>query len=429
MRTPDLALSITRYVVLTTPISKTKTYRQWAFATVVLASELMLGLRYCPQRMPASFPTLNQTISQTEQDVRVYIPDRELIGELSQFDDSLSAYLMFDYYRAHTSLRDAALLISAEGSENSKLHVFVHLPADLIAGVSRLAELKASGLASDIQFQWVTPSEFLRCQRDTELFLEIYQGRPPTHHLEYLREAELATYLRRFIRFKSLIDPRVRPNDKTMPSPLSACEADLLAAQVVAVSRFYEIPTELMLAIGAMENNYLNVPGDLANTAWKRRPQPGDVILRRAHGRVLVRNDSVGVWQITRESLRYAHSLFLKDKRDYSLLPERLRPRAELDINNVDPAVLTTYAGLLLRDLLDHFQGDVVQAAGAYNGTIAHPNLQYAAGVEMIATYARRIIGRTIDLDRSVANPISPEPSRGIFAALNPGVSALPGRQ
>jgi hypothetical protein len=106
-----------------------------------------------------------------------------------------------------------------------------------------------------------------------------------------------------------------------------------------------------MLGIGAMENNYMNVRGDLENAAWKARPQPGDIVLRRVRGRVLVRNDSVGLWQITRESLRYAHALYLRDKRDYSLLSERLRPEKVLDLNNIDPQVLTTYAGLLLQDL------------------------------------------------------------------------------
>jgi hypothetical protein len=194
-------------------------------------------------------------------------------------------------------------------------------------------------------------------------------------------------------------------------SPLSPTEASLLAADIIAVSEFYEIPIELMLGIGAMENNYMNVRGDLENTTWKRRPQPGDIVLRRERGRVLVRNDSVGIWQITRESLRYAHALYLKDKRDYSLLPERLRPERVLDLNNIDPQVLTTYAGLLLRDLLDRFNGDAIQAAGAYNGTVTHPNLHYAAGVQLIADYARKVIERAADLNRSATATTSVEQS------------------
>lgn len=58
----------------------------------------------------------------------------------------------------------------------------------------------------------------------------------------------------------------------------------------------------------------------------------------------------------------------------------------------MDPHVLTTYAGLLLRELLDHFHGDVEKAVGAYNGGTARPNSQYAEGVSMVAAYAHRVL-------------------------------------
>jgi hypothetical protein len=161
---------------------------------------------------------------------------------------------------------------------------------------------------------------------------------------------------------------------------------------VVSVAKFYALPLDVFLGIGAMENNYLDVPGDLEHTTWKRRAEPGDIVVKRRRGRVLVKNYSVGPWQITRETLRYAHELFLHDKRDYSTLPERLRPLKALKIDDVDTHVLTTYAGVLLRDLLDHFDGDIEKAVGAYNGGISDPNLQYAAGVQQVSLYARKIL-------------------------------------
>ena len=165
------------------------------------------------------------------------------------------------------------------------------------------------------------------------------------------------------------------------------------------MAQFYSLPLDLLIGIGAMENNFMDVPGDTENTTWKRRAEPGDVVLKRRRGRVLVKNDSSGIWQITRESLRYAHHLYLSDKRDYSQLPERLRPPEHLDMGNVSQDALTTYAGLLLRDLLDRFQGDVTRAAGAYNGTVSNPNEHYAAGVETVAQYARRTIERAAELN------------------------------
>ncbi|HRJ18704.1 MAG TPA: hypothetical protein PLF84_06655, partial [Bryobacteraceae bacterium] len=146
------------------------------------------------------------------------------------------------------------------------------------------------------------------------------------------------------------------------------------------------------LGIGAMENNYMTVKGDIGNAIWKRRPHKGDIILRRAGGRVLVLNESSGAWQITRETLRLTHQLYLKDTRNYALLPERLRPPREINLDDVKPEHLTTYAGLLFRDLIDRFDGDITLAAGAYNGGPGRPNLRYAEGVERAAAHARTLM-------------------------------------
>jgi hypothetical protein len=126
----------------------------------------------------------------------------------------------------------------------------------------------------------------------------------------------------------------------------------------------------------------------------------------------LVLNQASGVWQITRETLRYAHKLYLKDTRDYSQLPPRLQPPKELNPDDVDPAVLTTYAGLLFRNLLDRFHGDVASAVGAYNGGPGNPNQRYEEGVRMVADYARRVMEHAAVLNGRPAagvNFLSPE--------------------
>jgi hypothetical protein len=51
-------------------------------------------------------------------------------------------------------------------------------------------------------------------------------------------------------------------------------------------------------------------------------------------------------------TLRYVHNLYLRDQRNYSQLPERLRPPKVFELDLTDSHVLTTYAGLLLRDLV-----------------------------------------------------------------------------
>jgi hypothetical protein len=209
---------------------------------------------------------------------------------------------------------------------------------------------------------------------------------------DQLTKKERAAYLHRFIRYKATIDPRTRRKIDGAPAVLTSEQAQQLAGDILQVADFYSLPLESFLGIAAVENNFLNVAGDLGNAVWKRRAEKGDVVLARRRGRVLVLNESSGVWQITRETLRYVHKIYLKDRRDYELLPPPLRPPRELNLETIPTRALTTYAGLLFRDLLDHFNGDVAKATGAYNGGPRNPKMQYADGVEAAARHARRVM-------------------------------------
>ena len=60
--------------------------------------------------------------------------------------------------------------------------------------------------------------------------------------------------------------------------------------------------------------------------------------------------------------------------------------------STLPPEILTTYAGLFFRDLLDYFGGDVAKAVGAYNGGPGNPNPHYEAGVRSVAGHARRVL-------------------------------------
>ena len=359
------------------------------------------GYYYWPLKLGAEPPGINQSITVSDAGTRVFLPKRIFVAELAQFDDGLFAFLMFDYLRGRPALSDSAVMLTSqeETGQQPIYRILVRLPDDFNSGIDFLAELKAERLTSALRFNWILPSKLNSYLNETAVFIQAYNG-PASERLKALHASELQTYLRRFIRFKSQTDPRMASPVEQIPSPLTQTDASLLAADIIAVAHFYDLPIDLFLGIGAMENNYMNVAGDLTNTLWKRRVEPGDIVLRRARGRVLVRNDSMGVWQITRQSLRYAHKLYCKDKRDYEELPERLRPPQKFAFESIDADVLTTYAGLLLRDLLDRFHGDITLAAGAYNGGPRNPNPHYAAGVEIVANYARRVIGRAAEMDR-----------------------------
>lgn len=350
-----------------------------------------------PRTLQVHPPPIVQVTEPTVDGPRIYIPDRVLLGKLGEYHDPLFAFLMFDHLRSAPELQGVPLLLQHD-TEDDGYSVWAQLPNDLIRGGDLLAALHAEHLTPEVRYRWVTKEEWETDQSGTAMLQAAYSNPAPAA-LERLSDDELEVYLSSFIRFKSLTDYRIEHGTDPILTALSEVQAIQLASDMIAVADFYNVPLSLMLGIGAMENNYMNTPGDLTHTVWKRRPERGDIVLERRRRRVLVKDDSMGVWQITRKTLRHAQQLYRKDKRDYGQLPEWLRPPEKLDFDNMEPAVLTTYAGLLLRDLLDHCGDDVTCAAGAYNGTLRHPNLHYAEGVQLVADYAQRIAGNAAAVD------------------------------
>lgn len=349
-------------------------------------------------------------------------PRMHLVSQIAEYDNEFLAYLMFNYLRGSAPLSshevflvnartDAARTDNARKDAAIVYRVQVHLPNDLLGALSILLEAKSANLIGDLRWSFI-PQETLEGWRLETSLVQTAYSQPPTQKLEEMSRTELIAYIRRFVRFKSITDPRIRRGIEPIPTPLTSAEARQLAEDIVSVADFFKVPLDFFLGIGAMENNYMNVEGDLQHAVWKRRVQKGDIVLKRTKDRALVVNSALGVWQITRETLRYSHSLYLKDRRDYAQLAEHLRPPKELDFENLKPEVLTTYAGLLFRDLIDRCGGDVHVAVGAYNGGLDKPNLRYAEGVTRIADYARRMIEHAAVLNSPVPEMRFPSASR-----------------
>jgi hypothetical protein len=331
------------------------------------------------------------------------LPTEALLAEVGRFDDELSAYLWFDYLRSRPRLEGSQVLLTVTEREQVPVYrIEVVLPNDALAAIPFLADLEAKGFIERFALVFTTPAQVEYRKGQTSIFIAAYR-KPVDKKLETMPHKQLLSSTARFLAFKSRTDPRVRGVAESRPSSLSHEQATELAADIVAVAEFYALPLDVFLGIGAMENNYLSIRGDINHAIWKRKSAKDDIILKRGRHRVLVSDYSIGVWQITRETLRYAHALFLNDKRDYSQLPERLRPPRTLELDLTDSHVLTTYAGLLLRDLLDRFNGDVEKAVGAYNGGPRNPNPLYAAGVQAVAEYARNILERVTAVNERAA--------------------------
>jgi hypothetical protein len=340
-----------------------------------------------------------------EGNVELITPGYVFTAPLAAYRDELFAFLMFDYLRHSTALGNLQLLLAFDEKDPATPYtLMVRGRSDLRASIADYAALRfpVSAPAHDWK---LTPAERVKTlEQQTQIFISAY-NLPVRRKMEDLPRKALESYVRRFIRFKSATDPRIRRSIEPVPEPLTSGDAQSLAGDILTIADFYSLPLEFFLGIGAMENNYMNVRGDLKHSIWKRRPAPDDVVLERRGGRVRILNDSAGVWQITRETLRYAHSLIQKDQRDYLSLPEHLQPPPKLRMDEVDPQVLTTYAGILLRDLLDRFDGDVMLAVSAYNGGPARPNLRYGEGVHRAAAHARRVLEQAAALnEESVVN-------------------------
>jgi hypothetical protein len=335
-----------------------------------------------------------------EQGPALQSPTGILAADVATFDDQFSAFLYFDYMRSREITSGMKFLLTLAPSGTGPHYLVRMVLADeLVTAVPYLADLEAKGFIGEFHMRFLPASVLDYEQRQTAMFVKEY-SRDDVQRLEAVPPEQLVEPVARFLLFKSQTDPRVRVRNMPGPERLTVDEARTFAADMIAVSRFYDVPLDLLLGVGAMENNYMHWAGDLRHSVWKRSPDPGDIVLRRARHRVLVRNYALGAWQITRETLRRVHESYLKDKetRDYSLLPPELRPQDDLDPDTVSLRVLTTYAGLLLRNLLDQKNGDLQLAAGAYNGGLRHPNLQYAAGVWAVGDYARRVVQREMVL-------------------------------
>ena len=348
--------------------------------------------RYWPPRPPAvSHRGMPKPDIATGRLV-VRVPQSQVIGELARYDDELFAYMMFNYLRSQPAFDGINLILTYDFAGGTIVYSIRAVPPnDIIRGCDQVYK-SASGFPFLSPVCLVLPDSVVVAEKlHTDTLVRAYNY-PGYHKMEQLSHSDMIAYTRRFIRFKSNTDPRILRRIEPVPHPLTREEAQNLAEDIVTVANFYSLPLDFFLGIGAMENNYMNVKGDLGHAVWKRRASRGDAIVQRRAGRVLVLDEAIGMWQITRETLRYAHRLFLRDRRDYSVLPERLRPAKTLNTDALDASVLTTYAGLLFRNLLDRFGGNINKAVGAYNGGPRNPNLRYAGGVERVAEHARKVM-------------------------------------
>jgi len=363
-----------------------------AISLAALTLSFWTAHRIWPRRLPDSFE--QQIPVPRIEGGHVVLPFSMEVAcaQIGRFDDQLEAFLRFEYLRGRDPNDASKILLTASRSgKRSSYKIFLLVENDQLTAVPHLNQMESHGLIANYELVAWSRQDLALAEEQSRMFENAYNI-PTEQKLETLPTFELLPALADFLVFKSQTDWRVVGQSTNAPQPLTHRQALRLASDILDVAHFYSLPLDYFLGVGAMENNYMNVDGDLTHAVWKKRAERGDIVLERRHKRVLVSDYSIGTWQISRETLRAAHQLYLKDSRDYNELPPRLRPPRELDLNSVSSEVLTTYAGLVLRDLLDRFGGDVDQAIGAYNGGVRNPNPAYAASVKNVALYARKVL-------------------------------------
>jgi hypothetical protein len=352
-----------------------------------------------PRKLDFSLPPALPIVKVEGSTLAVQLRTDALLARVGNYTSELEAFLHYEYLKSHASLAASRVLLTVKNTAaGPRYQIYLVLDNNLLSDVPYLGRLKGKGYIPDYGLYPVSFEGLARRRLETAVFLGSYNP-TTTSRLADLPPSRLIEPLASFLVFKSRTDRRVRESIQPVPITLSVDQAKQLAADILDVVHFYDLPLDVFLGIGAMENNYMNVRGDLDHAVWKRRPQRGDIVLKHTRSRVLVSDYAMGVWQITRETLRRAHDLYLNDKRDYSTLPPHLQPSRKLSFDLDNSEVLTTYAGLLLRHLLDESDGDIAKAVGAYNGSLQKPNYQYAAGVEAVALYARDFLERAAHLD------------------------------
>ncbi len=377
-------------------------------AVALLAVGGWIGYRVWPRKLLVPWKNCDPVIFFRNDRMGIAVPTEYLVAKVGDYRETASADLYRDLLRTRGG-DDAKSIMVCQGTgfaERSH-RLFVPLENNLLSAIPYLDSLASRNLIPDYQLYSWTYKDRSPCQEQSLEFQEAFD-KSGQILLRNIPDKRLLAPMADFLVFKSATDVRVFNRADPKPPVLTPSQATELAEDVVIVARFYALPLDYFLGIGAVENNYMGVIGDLNHAVWKTHPQRGDVVLRRRKGKVLVRNNARGVWQITRETLRYAQALYLADlqKRDYAALPEALRPEVLLDPDEIKGATLTTFAGLLFRDLLDHFDGNIMQAVGAYNGGPGKPNLQYAALVRNIAHYARKVIIHAANSDKEQTSSV-----------------------
>src|SRR5579872_853161 len=221
-----------------------------------------VAYRVWPRTINVSLPSSLPQVELDGSRWAVKIRTGTLLADAADFDSELQAFLYFEYLRSHAGMTASDILLTASMNDGRpRYQIDLVLGNDLLSAVPQLATLRAKGLIRNFHLDSYAGQDVAYRRIQSDVFLDAYNPFTPPK-LESLSSEQLLLPVTRFLVFKSATDGRVQQGSR-LPQALSFEQAKLLAADILAVARFYQLPLDVFLGIGAMENNYMNVRGDL----------------------------------------------------------------------------------------------------------------------------------------------------------------------
>ena len=276
-------------------------------------------------------------------------PGMHLMADAGTFRDELSAYAAVREMRR----RGTPAMPLAIVHHDKAVAVRLELPNDLLQAIPLVNHLRTSGLIGEQDWA-VAPTADVNGWRDVStLFDQLYSEVP----LRSTRRAESAH----------------------------------VVADMLEIARFF----------GLSVRYFQPVPHAHSPPAsnWTRQPAAGDVVLLRIPGATLVADKAAVEWQEISEALAHAQAVLDSGSWDYSKLSSHLRPNgAPADTR---PEVLLTYAGALMRHLVDTAGVTAPETIAAWADRPDNPNVRHDPGVRRAALYARRVLAYAVHINRT----------------------------
>src|ERR1035437_4731667 len=172
---------------------------------------------------------------------QVKMPNGNLLGDVGNYSDELTAYLRFEYLEGLPSLSGTQILMTSTEMQGKPVYrLYLVLPNNVFPAVHRLEQLRIDGFIEGFRLLSPPTVQLRDWEEQTRLFDSAYL-RQVRKRLLQLPQSELTSAVAEFILFKVKTDPRVWKQIVPVKKVVSPEESEEFAADMIAVAKFYKI--------------------------------------------------------------------------------------------------------------------------------------------------------------------------------------------